>query len=198
MMSRPGFRSNVQLAAGEPVAGYRTQLVTVTGSKGNLMQRIWVEPRTGLLIKRELYDRTGNLQMFFEFTKVDFTPVVHASDFMLQPAGARVITPRDTLRSLVADNGFQDVSLPANGPLRLEQARVMKFGAEKALLQIYVSNEGRLSLFQVKSAIDPERLKKIARGEFKTISWQRNGSSFVIVGDLPEAKLRQIAQRLGA
>jgi len=87
--------------------------------------------------------------------------------------------------------------LPASDPYKLEEARVQKFGDQRALVQVYASSEGRFSLFQVRSIVDPSKLRR-AKGEYKIFSWQKNGASFVIVGDLPEDKLKQIAQRLGA
>ncbi len=182
---------------GGMVAGLNTQLVTVSDPKGNVMQRLWIEPNSGLFVKREIYDRTGALQASFEFTQMNLRPRIDASDFNLQPKGVRIITPQIALNGIIKRERFLDVKFPENGGLQLEAAHIMKIGGQAVLVQNYVGSGHRVSLYQLRASVDPAQLGRLARPEVRTYSWQSSGSSFVLVGDVSDAELRELARRLG-
>jgi hypothetical protein len=66
------------------------------------------------------------------------------------------------------------------------------------LEQHYSGQSGRFTLYQIKGQeIDPHMLNHWAHG-LKTRSWMRNGETLVIVGNIDDAVLGQMASALGA
>lgn len=182
---------------GEEIAGIDTKRVEISGANGAVFMRMWIDPKSGLVLKRVMYNREGKPQATAEFTKVEFNPRFRRGDFELNVRGAKVITPRDKLAELVSKGGFQNVGLSPKDPLQLESARIQRIENVPALVQVYVNKNGRVSLFQVKAAIDPNRLQRFGRGErLQSYSWQRGGTSYVLLSELPEAELRAIYQRI--
>lgn len=190
-------RATFRVFDGDTIAGRETRRVDAVGSNGAVFMKMWIDSKTGLTLKRVVYGKHGP-QATFEFTSVDYKPQLKKSDFELTIRGARVMTPRDRLDDLIKRGGFQSVVLSPKDPYKLESARIQRIENVSALVQVYVKNDGRVSLYQVKAPIDPNRLRRSSRGErVGTYSWQKNGTSFVLIGDLTDNKLREIAQRLG-
>lgn len=182
--------------AGEEIAGIETRKLEMSGEDNRVFMRMWIDPKSGLMLKRIVYDRQGNPQATMEFTKVELKPKFQRSDFELNIKGAREVSPRDRLAELATRGGFQNISLPPKDPLQLESVRIQRIENVPALVQVYVSKNGRVSLFQVKATVDPGKLKRFGRGELQVYSWQRGGASFVLLSDLPESELRAISQRV--
>ncbi|HVT13565.1 MAG TPA: hypothetical protein VHE55_14970 [Fimbriimonadaceae bacterium] len=188
---------NVDETPGGPVAGMQTEVVSISDKKGNLLQKLWIENKSGMILKRELYDRLGTLQASFEFTQANLNPIIHPTDFKLERKGVRTITPDDILTRIIRKEGFQDVRFPAGTPYKLELARMQKLASQRVLVQQYAGNGHRISLYQLNTTVDPSRLGKIAPAGVQVYTWSAGGASFVLVGDLPEAELKDLGHRLG-
>jgi hypothetical protein len=197
ILSRGLGSQNITTAAGERIAGIQTQQVTFADRRGNVAQRLWIDPDSGLILRREMFEPSGSRVGFFEFKRVNFKPRIRESDFRIERRGAKVITPEQETRRLAEENRFSVRLLPRSTGFHLEAARIQKFGDHVALTQIYSGPRGRLSLFQTRSALDPERLKRFARGDYRVYVWQRGDERFALVGELDEAALRELAGRLG-
>lgn len=191
----PKFQPEFKVENGEEIAGIDTKKVELSGDKGVFM-RMWIDPKSGLVLKRVMYGRDGAPQATSEFTKVDLQPSFRKSDFQLNIGGAKLVTPRDKLADLVARGGFQSIGLSPKDPFKLESVRIQRIENVPALVQVYVNKNGRVSLFQVKASIDPGQLKRFGRGELQSYSWQKGGASFVLLSELPESDLRAIFQRI--
>ncbi len=183
-------------SGGGSIAGLSTQLVSISDPQGNVLQKLWIDPKSGMVLKREVFDRGGALQGFFEFQKVDLTPNIDPSEFRLQPKGARVVTPNLVLNRLIRKGSFQDVRLTGTS-YHLESAKIQNIGGRQVLVQLYLGDGHRISLYQLAASIDPAKLDKLA-GALNTYAWQRGESTFALVGDLTDAELRTLARRLGA
>jgi len=188
-------RSRYTLAASgsETVAGIRTDEVVVSDRSGNVVQRLFIEPKTGLLLKRQIFDPVGAPVAGFEFTKVDLTPRIERGIFRLERRGAKVVTPADLLQSVAKSGGFLATVIPPKFGYRLEGSAVRRFGEEDALVSFYTSNKGRLTLFQMRSAVRPEMIERMGRGDVRVVTWQKAGRTFVLLGNLDEATLNRIA-----
>jgi len=184
----------VNETAGGAVANMPTQLVTLTNKQREVLQRLWIEPNTGMILKRELYAK-GVLQGSFEFTEVNLNPRIDPSDRNL-PKGARIITPETKLINLIRKWQYADVQLPSDSPYQLEAARIQKIANQQVLVQQYAGNGRRVVLYQIKAVIDPDRFVGLPNG-VKTYSWHSGDSSFVLMGDIPEAELKDIGHRIG-
>lgn len=189
------MQATYKVDTGEEIAGIDTKKVEISSEKG-LFMRMWIDPKSGLVLKRVMYGRDGSAQATSEFSKVDLRPQFRKSDFELNISGAKIMTPRDRLADLVSRGGFQSIGLSPKDPFQLESVRIQRIENVPALVQVYVNKNGRVSLFQVKATIDPSRLKRFGRGELQSYSWQKGGASFVLLSELPESELKAIFQRI--
>lgn len=180
---------------GEAIAGFKTEEVVVRDKSGNLVQRIFIEPNSGLILKRSLYDPTGAEYGSFEFKTVDLNPQIDQKRFVIRRKGAKIVTPADLLQRLANERGFVALTLPRSSGYRLEGAFTRDIEGNPVLLQFYKAdgNDQRLTLFELKRAISPERVQRFSRGNIKSITWQAGSAYFVLVGNLDEASLRRIA-----
>jgi outer membrane lipoprotein-sorting protein len=195
LQNRPrgqGRGPSISSQTGGRVAGRATELVTVNDPRGNPIQRLWIDPATGLVLRRETLDRSGSRLAFFEFTRINYRPNIDPRDFQIT-AKARVVRPEDLVRRLANQHGMVAVFLNDPG-YQLEGGRIMRLGDDPVLLQTYVGN-ARLSLFQVRQGIDTSRLSG-PRGSFQTFAWQSHGRTFVLVGEAEQAELRRLAAKL--
>ncbi len=196
-LAQRGSRGNVVLstAPGERVAGYSTEQVLVADRQGNVLQRLYIEPRTGVLLKRDVFDPGGARIGSFEFTQIELDPpAIDPSVFRFERKGVRVVTPYDELRKIAGKNRFLPFSLPTSTGYRLDEVRMAHPHGEDVLVQVYVSRHGKLSLFELRSQVSPERLREFARDELHASSWQANGFTFVLVGSLDQTQLDRLAQ----
>jgi outer membrane lipoprotein-sorting protein len=200
-MSPEGARVHPQLTHaitdGGILAGWTTQLVTVSDPNGNVMQRMWIEPNSGVVLKRVLYDQVGTQVGYYEFTKINFKPTYTAGDFRIVRKGGTVITPAMQARRLAAKMGLSFVSVPPSSGFLLENSRSIHPGNQDVLSQTYIGESGRFTLFQLRGEVDQNRLQKFAHGRLSTYSWSRGPESFALVGDLGQDKLREIARLIG-
>ncbi|MGV3616992.1 MAG: sigma-E factor regulatory protein RseB domain-containing protein [Fimbriimonas sp.] len=178
----------------EVVAGKSTEQVVVSDPAGNVVQRLYIEPNTGLVLKRQLFDQVGTRVGGFEFTEVDFRPRIRDDVFRLTRRGARIVTPAQLLEELARREGFRPVVLPATDSVKLEWSGVWPIDGEDVLTQSYAAKDGRLTLFQLKRIVSPDRLSKLARGRVKFVYWRRDGRTFVLVGNRSVEELRRLAE----
>ena len=183
-------------APGQVVAGLRTEQVVMSDKDGNVLQRIYIEPESGLILKRTLFDQVGTPVGGSEFVEVDLDPRIDQSVFRIVRKGAKVLTPAALLERLAKSTGFAAVALPTSSGFRLEGSFVRKVAGTDVLFETYGSKSGsRLTLFQLKTAISPDRLNDFARRDnLKSVTWQALGNTFVLVGNVDEATLLKIAR----
>jgi hypothetical protein len=185
------------VSPGGAVAGHETQLVNVADDSGNVVQKMWIEPKSGVRLKLVLFDRVGSQSGYYEFTKINFKPNFARGDFELARKGATIITPSTRARRLAEKHGFTAIVLGHNSGYELHSARIIHPEQKDVLVQTYVGKEGRFSFFQLKGEVDQKRLARFARGRLSTYSWKRGHETFAIVGNLTQDQLRQIAKTLG-
>ena len=196
-LAERGAKGNVvfSTAPGQRVAGQSTQQLVVSDRQGNVLQRLYIEPRTGVLLKRDVFDPGGARIASFEFTEIDLNPPpFDRSMFRFERRGVKVVTPYDELRTIATKNRFMPYSLPLSSGYRLDEVRLMRPHGEDVLTQTYVSPHGKVSLFEVRSALSPEKLKGFARGDLHFSSWQSGAYTFVLMGSLDQAELDRLAQ----
>lgn len=189
--------ANRVVTDGGMVAGYSTQLVTISDKSGNNLQQMWIEPKTGVRLKLVLFDHVGSQAGFYEFTKINFKPKFAPGDFTIDRKGATVVTPLMLARRLAEKLGLTPQTLGIGSGYELENARIIHPDKKEVLSQTYVGNAGRFTFFQMRGDIDQKRLSKFARGRLSTYSWKRGPESFAIVGNLTQDQLREIAKTLG-
>lgn len=179
---------------GETIAGYRTEQVIVTDGFGNVMQRLYIEPKSGVVLKRRLFDRVGTQFGYFAFTQVDLNPpAFNGSTFKIERRGATVVTPEVLLKRLCKANGFKPLRLPDSSGYRLEAVDVMHIAGRTVLAQLYSSGHQKLSFFQVIGAVDEGKLAW-AKKDFKVHSWEKDGHGYVLMANLDESELERLGR----
>lgn len=192
------FRSKRGRWSGGPaVAGRATYQVTVQDDPGNVRQRAFVDVSTGVLLKRTVYDVAGAPVGGFEFVSIDYSPRLPGSLFRLDVKGARVVSQGERLRGLVAKGGFADVTLPTSSGYALDGVRVVGVLGQRVLVQQFVRDGNRVTLFQTPEGIDGSRLRRLAKGGVSLKSWTVGGKSFALVGGVPPAEIDRLAKLLG-
>lgn len=183
---------------GDEIASVPSTLVSVTDDQGNKLQRMWIDPKTGLVLKREVFDRVGTRVGYTAITRLNYKPRIAPGDFTIQRRGAKVLQPIDLARRNAAVAGVRLVTIPGEFGYRLDSSRVRKSEDATVLEQFYTSKNGALSLFQYVGKNTRDRGHRPSRGEFQNVSWEANGQRFSLVGRVPADRLRTIARKLGA
>lgn len=182
---------------GETIAGKPTRLATIKNANGPMMQRLWIDPASGLLLKREVFGPGGQLTGSFAFTRVDLNPKLGGGDFELNIPGAVRRTPEERNRVLANSLGMVPVTLGAGSGFRLESVNVRRAQKVGILHQVYAGPRGKLSLFVVNGTFDLGRFAEKANKEFQFHSWNVSGRSYALVGAYPATLLASLARTLG-
>lgn len=186
-------RGKVETGPGENIAGYRTEKVTVTSDRGSPITVIWIEPRTGMILKRELFDGGGTRVGYFEFISFRANPRISPDDFELRVPGAKVLSPIELTLRLMKSGGFERIFLTETENLRLQGSRI--HGDGRVLALFYQTPEGVISFMQSKQEIDPSKLRRGGPGPHNVFTWSSGGRTYVLIGPQSQETLRQISQK---
>jgi outer membrane lipoprotein-sorting protein len=181
---------------GSRIAGIRTELVTVKDGSGNVLQTVNIDPESGLVLKRCLYDQSGVQAGSSEFTEVNFHPDLDDSLFVLEHRGARITTPLDDLAKVALKNGFLPAYLTHDSGFDLDSCRTMEIAGQQVLACQYASSQGHMMLFQLARGVDPEKLKRHAPPQLHTKVLQLQGRTFALVGPLDDEILAEASTHL--
>lgn len=183
----------LKLSTGEvqTVATLPTRLLLVQLPNGAVVQRAYVHEPSGLVLKREMIGPGGQAMGGYEFTQVKLKAGLSRRDFQLPDA--KVVTPDDRRRVLVAEHGFADRVVVIPG-YRLDSADVFDRDGTKTLVLSYAGLAGRVSLFQSRRPIDGRRLRRFSGPGSASHAWQEGSVHFVLLGDADESVLRKAAQ----
>lgn len=180
---------------GTNIAGRRTDILAIKERKGNVLQKMWVDLDSGVILKREAFDLSGRRVALMEFSKINFNPKISDEDFKITRPGARIIMPEGLLKNLAAKEGFIANHLTDN-EFELESVRVRKMGDVKVLIQLYGSMQGKVTLFQFKGDADRNRLSKFGGRMGQSYLWTDDGVSYVLLGNVPEERLIKLSRKL--
>lgn len=195
MMRDLGGRAEVRVTDGDKVAGMPTSLVTIGEREGNVLQKLWVHQRTGLLLKRELFDSVGSRVGFFEFSEVNLNPDIQPSDFRILRKNAKMLTPLDLVRRFSRQSGFEPLTIRSESEVQLDEVRVIRLAQEPVLVQTYKSPIGPLTLFQTKGDVDRRAFERMARIEkFNSWVWTQGGKTLALIGNQSETELKRLSR----
>ena len=187
----------VSTEAGDRIAGFSTVELVVRDANGNVLQRLGIEPRSGMVLSRRVYDATGVQVGGFVFTQVDLNPgAFDPSVFQIDRKGVRTTTPEDALRRLAKRGGYRALRLPDSTGFRLDNARLAKLAGGQVLVQNYLGPGGRLSLYFLRASVDPALLRKQGGRKLNASSWNDGGVTFVLLGPQNDATLARLKAAL--
>jgi len=197
-LQMPGFEAAQEREVdGGDVAGRATRLLEMVAG-GQVVQRLWIDSEKFVVLKREMFSPRGDKVGSYAFTTIDFNANLRSVDFSLRIPGDKVVTPYTMRERLATKGGFANIGFgPRDGP-RLEFVRVQRIRDEDVLVQSYTDGKNRFSLFQLSGSIDPQRLTRFSGPRAKILRWQRDGRTFVLLGDLSKERLDALARKLGA
>ena len=193
MRGMPGVRSEV--AGGGEIAGFPTVLITIRDPQGNVMNRAWVDEAHNMILKREIFDPTGRKVGMYEFQRINYRPSFGDDDFRINKRGAKIVSSVEVVKAQAKQAGVIARGLPESSGFTLENVRLIR-GAEPILMQHYVSEQGRLTIFITKSEIQPERLRRLAGGRAAVRQVKLGGDRIILIGDVQPERLERLSNSL--
>lgn len=187
-------RFKFDVANGGRVAGRNTQMITVSDSKGNKLQQLWIDDQKPMVLKRTMFDPVGTLVGQFEFVTIDFEPRIPRDAFRIRRRGATYVTVEQHAERLAKEKGFAPALL-REGQAKLEFAEMRQFMGKDVFVQVYEYDGKRLTLFQVENDLDTSRLGQRGR-RVQVHSWTSSGRSYALVGELAKSKLEELARKV--
>ena len=201
-----GFRGNYRgghsgpthydTSTGGVIAGLRCTKYQLSDTNNNPIVQIFIEPRSGMLVKRVLFDPTGNIAGSYEFVTLTLDPKIQSGAFKIVRKGATVVYPIDDLRRHSKTLGIPALSLPKSSGFLLENVYTRDVKGAKVIVESYVAEDSRLTVFLTKSELNASDLKRNSRGELKSSVRTLNGLTIVIMGDQLEDRLRTLSSLL--
>lgn len=185
-------RIQVSHSPGPQVAGQDTRQLEARAKGGRVLARAWINLEHGAVLKLEAFNATGERITYFEYTSIDFSPTFGPKTFDIDRPGARILTLSEELSDIARELRLPVYRLPAATRWRLMQVRKLGQGDSAALMQVYQSENQRLSLFLMRKAVNGDRLKRLA-GAVNAHTFTKDGVHLVLIGDVPEPMLRRLA-----
>ena len=188
----------VTTEGGDRIAGYATTVLVVRDAMGNPLQRLAIEPESGMVLSRQVYDATGVQIGGFTFTRVDLSPgPFDPSLFRIERKGVRTSTPRDELQRKARQGGYPAVGLAESTGFRLEGVGLRRLPVGTLLAQNYSGPGGRLSLYALRAAVDPATLRKQGGKRLRSVSWVDGGVTYVLLGPQDDSTLARLKAAVG-
>jgi sigma-E factor negative regulatory protein RseB len=201
----------------EEVIGRETLVLSLRPRGGTTSRRLWVDRATGVLLRTEERDGSGDLVFSSFFTRISYSLNLPSALFRFQPpAGARAfsfylsgdpVTNRADFRRLA---GFPVIAPPAlAGGYRFLHGTTAEYGAFSAAMATYGDGVSALSVFQTPSGrmAFPQAGVSVVLpgggtgrlldlGYFRILMWEARGLRLAAVGVLPPASLIALAGEL--
>ena len=189
-------RLNLRVETGETVAGLRTDQLVVADKDGNVTQRLFIEPGSGVIMKRLLFDKVGTQIGFFEFSQIDLNPRIDPSVFQIKRKNAKLVTPKMQLERVSKRRGFMVWYLPPGSGYALEGAVPRNFAGVEGLVQTYVNGTDRLWIYVLKAPADSGRLRNGAGKNLHVHSFDSMGETIVLMGTVDDRTLSKFASMM--
>jgi outer membrane lipoprotein-sorting protein len=195
MRTARGGKPKFTVADGGVIAGIRTSNIQFQDSEGNVVGAVHIDPKSGMTLKRVLFDQSGSVLASYEFSKVAFNPAIAANAFKFSRKGAKIIRPVDDLKTNAETMGVPALGLQTSLGYQLEGVNVRNIRGNKTLVLVYLKDDTRLTLFITKAEVSGDR-PKIGGRDFGSYQWSTNGVNCMLFGNLPTDKLRELSTRV--
>jgi len=199
----------VRYGGAASVAGRSAKLVDMYGQARALAARFWVDRRTGLLLRRELYDDDGRTVRASAFVQVRTGPRVVPSHLppMAEPVVGQTLTAADV--TALQRAGWSCPSSIA-GELSLYDTREVQTASGSALHMSYSDGLSTVSVFQQIGTIGADAMAGYERvdsgdgvrfvrvGISQHVVWSAAGSVYYVVADAPQDVIDRVISSLPA
>jgi hypothetical protein len=143
------------------------------------------------------YDKTGGVVVNYEFTSVSYNLPNEPRAFSMPSGVKRTVTPAQQLKTVSNRAGLPFLMIKPGQGFNLVSGRIQLRGTVQVLHQVYLGpNNGRLSVFVLRAAIDPARLAERTGKLINAYSTSLNGAAVVFVGPYPQELLKRLAANL--
>lgn len=207
---------SVQLGGESSVAGRSARTLSINSKySGVLVERLWLDRETDLVLRRETYHADGTIAGRTSFDNVRFRSDLPRGLFDLTvPTGMRLVEGTSFLRANTTDVRSLSGSLPfkVDEPrelpegFTLEKANVDAHQGVQTLHLVYTDGLRTFSLFETKTSSAPQfgfaTSKEIKVGESggryayvdnnTVVTWNAGGLNFTLVGDLAPKEFAKI------
>lgn len=190
-------RFPVKLVGRGKVASRETDVVEFRSNEGDrLAERLNVDRRTGLVLKRERFGADGRLTGSFEYHTVDFEAVLKPEDFLPPTTLAgRVFMRMEALRAAAPFPIFEPDPLTFPEGVVFRQGRIFKKEGADVVALHYRGGKHVLTLLQMVGGSDqPPPGSGRIRGMANSYFWRQDNRSLGMVSNLPVENLKRIAR----
>ena len=218
-LDRLASKYDVQVLSSESLLDRpSTRLQILRESDGELVERLWIDDASGLLLRRETYDGEGELLRMVAYLKLDLRPDGRSVEGVHATRGQRPAQERreqdvtevdDVGRAALRDAGWTiPDALP--GDYATEGSYAVSAGETQPLQTVYSDGLYTVSLFEQRGSLDPTTLPEGAQitsaygfpsytwpGAVPTrVVWEAGGTTWSLVGDAPPDQMREIITAL--
>lgn len=206
---------DMQLGPATPVAGRDTKLVSlVSKHTGSLVERVWIDDKTRLILRREIYHPDGSIESKTSFDSIKIGTTFPGNLFDLSvPKGMTLVPGADYGRPTSDVSSLQGLSKfrfadPGTLPygFRLKNGSMSSHDGVDAVQLVYSDGLRTFSLFEYTNAslprfahVTPKPIRiGSVDGEYADVagetiaSWTSNGVIYTMVGDLAVKEITRI------
>lgn len=185
------------ISDGGTIAGVSTTLVSVLGKNDFVVQQLYIDSRTGAVLRRAGYNpNTRAMVAYFEYRSVNYNPTIGVSDFLINEPINRVVTPALQVRNQSRRLGVPTVLLSARSGFVLLSSRLNQQVGQGFVHELYRGPRGRLSVFVLKAQVDPSRFVERGNAANQAYAVQFSGATVVLVGAYDRGALEQLSGEL--
>lgn len=198
-MVRGGGRgTQIRESAGGTIAGQATTQLSFVDPNGNVVGKLWIDPDTAMVLKRELFDPSGRLVGSMEFINVRLNPPFSEDDFKINRRGAKIVTIDELLKRNATMAGVRPLRISDDSGLFLEQVKVIPLGdGRKALAQSYFGGNGRrLTMYVTRGNLDSGRLERLQGPHLASITMRKGEFTVVLIGGMSQGELQRLADQV--
>lgn len=184
---------------GGKVAGHTTTRLEIRSKKDNrVYQRLWIDERKAMVLKREMFGPRGDAMGGYEFSSIRYDIRIPSSAFEINRPGAKLVTPETELRRIAQELGIAPLRIPSSEALDLVSVRKFTVDGQTLLRQSYSGSLGRVSLFLVKGPFKRDWIRGLQSDRLAVHTGTKNGVSYVLIGDTKGEVLKRMASSLSS
>lgn len=191
----------VFIAGRAKIAGREADIIEFKDTAGRLVERMWVDLTSGLVLKREHYDSNGKLAGSSEFQRVNFNS--NSPESLFAPPVAKLDFIFRQIEALKKAAPFQ-INEPASSALPsgivFQEGRIGSINDKAFVAMHYAGGGHRITLMQslgVTSLFPHKPMQGYGRmrgrGRMNTYFWKSDDRTYGLIGDLSEDDLKKIA-----
>jgi sigma-E factor negative regulatory protein RseB len=180
----------------ERIAGRETSVLNVQPKDAfRYGYKYWLDNDTGVLLKCDLLDETGEIVEQMMYTSFNDHPAVPSSAFSSPELEGFTRQELNNDKDRPADSGWYVADIPDGFMLTQSSMRSNESGESLHLL--YSDGLASVSVFVEASEDSPHRLTGASRmGALNAYGKQINGAQIIVMGEVPEATVTRIAESM--